>query len=67
MAGVLQQDHEQHQTDFQQLPYHRAFIMLFLELNTPDPVLESINYQVVLLLLCLINCFYVIILLQKNE
>ena len=29
-----------------QVPYHRIFIMLFLELNTPDQVLENINFQV---------------------
>ena len=31
---------------FQQVPYHRIFIMLFLELNTPDAILENINFQV---------------------
>ncbi len=46
VAGVLLQDHEVRQTDFQQLPYHRIFIMLFIELNAPEHVLESINYQV---------------------
>ncbi|CAB3374513.1 Hypothetical predicted protein [Cloeon dipterum] len=46
VAGVLLQDHEVHLTEFQQLPYHRIFIILFLELNTPEPVLEVINFQV---------------------
>ncbi|XP_054257174.1 CCR4-NOT transcription complex subunit 1-like, partial [Macrosteles quadrilineatus] len=46
VAGVLLQDHESHQLEFQQLPYHRIFIMLFLELNAPEPILEAINYQV---------------------
>lgn len=46
VAGVLLQDHETHQLDFQQLPYHRIFIMLFLELNAPEPLLEAINFQV---------------------
>lgn len=46
VAGVLQQDHETHQTEFQQLPYHRIFIMLFLELNGNEPILEAINFQV---------------------
>lgn len=50
VAGVLLQDHEDHQLDFQQLPYHRIFIMLFLELNAPEPILEAINYQVLTLL-----------------
>lgn len=46
VAGVLLQDHDNRLVEFQQLPYHRIFIMLFLELNTPEPVLEAINYQV---------------------
>jgi len=46
VAGVLLQDHEVRNVEFQQLPYHRIFIMLFIELNAPEPVLESINYQV---------------------
>lgn len=46
VAGVLLQDHEDHQLEFQQLPYHRIFIMLFLELNAPEPILEAINYQI---------------------
>jgi CCR4-NOT transcription complex subunit 1 len=46
VAGVLLQDHDNRLTEFQQLPYHRIFIMLFLELNTPEPILEAINYQV---------------------
>lgn len=46
VAGVLQQDHEIHQSEFQQLPYQRIFIMLFLELNGNEPILEAINYQV---------------------
>lgn len=46
VAGVLLQDHEVRKAEFQQLPYHRIFIMLFIELNAPDPVLESINFEV---------------------
>ncbi|CAH0762465.1 unnamed protein product [Bemisia tabaci] len=46
IAGVLLQDHESHHSDFQQLPYHRIFIMLFLELNSADPVLEAFNFQI---------------------
>ncbi|KAG8039882.1 hypothetical protein G9C98_000611 [Cotesia typhae] len=46
VAGVLLQDHEMRGTDFQQLPYQRIFIMLFLELCAPEPVLEAVNYQV---------------------
>ena len=46
VTGVLLQDHEVRKTDFQQLPYHRIFIMLLLELNAPETVLEAINFQV---------------------
>ncbi|XP_049786692.1 CCR4-NOT transcription complex subunit 1 isoform X4 [Schistocerca cancellata] len=46
VAGVLLQDHDNRLADFQQLPYHRIFIMLFLELNAPEPILEAINFQV---------------------
>lgn len=44
--GVLLQDHDVQATDFHQLPYHRILMTLFLDLNAPDPVLESINYPV---------------------
>lgn len=46
VVGVLLQDHEIQTTDFHQLPYHRILITLFLDLNTPDPILETINYPV---------------------
>ena len=46
MAGVLLIDHDVRGTEFQQVPYHRIFIMLFLELNAPDQILETINFQV---------------------
>jgi len=46
VAGVLLIDHEVRATEFQQVPYHRIFIMLFLELNAPDQILEAINFQV---------------------
>ena len=46
VTGVLLQDHEVRGTDFQQLPYHRIFIMLFMELNSPEPILEAINFSV---------------------
>uniref|UniRef100_UPI00358E5F7C CCR4-NOT transcription complex subunit 1-like isoform X3 n=1 Tax=Myxine glutinosa TaxID=7769 RepID=UPI00358E5F7C len=45
VVGVLLHDHDLRQADFQQLPYHRIFIMLLLELNAPEHVLESINFQ----------------------
>merc|ERR1719210_135625 len=46
VAGVLLIDHEVRHTQFQQVPYHRIFIMLFLHLNAPDAILENINFQV---------------------
>ncbi|VVC34988.1 Hypothetical protein CINCED_3A007099 [Cinara cedri] len=46
IVGVLLQDHDIQTTDFHQLPYHRILITLFLDLNAPDPVLESINYSI---------------------
>ncbi|XP_022241734.1 CCR4-NOT transcription complex subunit 1-like [Limulus polyphemus] len=46
VAGVLLRDHDFRSTEFQQLPYHRIFIMLFLELSAPEQVLESISVQV---------------------
>ena len=48
VAGVLLIDHEVRRKEFQQVPYHRIFIMLYLELNAPDQILETINYQVCL-------------------
>uniref|UniRef100_H2YFJ5 CCR4-NOT transcription complex subunit 1 n=1 Tax=Ciona savignyi TaxID=51511 RepID=H2YFJ5_CIOSA len=45
VVGVLLQDHETRQTEYHQMPYHRIFIMLFYELNAPEHVLESINFQ----------------------
>ncbi|KAK2550448.1 CCR4-NOT transcription complex subunit 1 [Acropora cervicornis] len=46
VATVLFQDHEIRHAEFQQLPYHRIFIMLLVELNQPEPILEAINFQV---------------------
>jgi hypothetical protein len=46
VAGVLLIDHDVRAIDFQQVPYYRIFIMLFLELNAPDQILETINFQV---------------------
>ena len=46
VTGVLLQDHDVRATDFQQLPYHRIFIMLFMELNSPETILEAINFSV---------------------
>ncbi|XP_054715657.1 CCR4-NOT transcription complex subunit 1-like [Uloborus diversus] len=46
VTGVLLQDQELRGVDFQQLPYHRIFIMLFLELSAPESVLEAISTQI---------------------
>lgn len=48
VAGVLLQDHESRGLEFQQLPYHRIFMMLFLELSAPEPVLEAIGFHVLM-------------------
>ncbi|OBS75236.1 hypothetical protein A6R68_14233 [Neotoma lepida] len=34
--NLLNKDHDVRQSEFQQLPYHRIFIMLLLELNAPE-------------------------------
>ncbi|KAG8177929.1 hypothetical protein JTE90_000793 [Oedothorax gibbosus] len=46
VTGVLLQDQELRGGEFQQLPYHRIFIMLFLELSAPEAVLEAISPQI---------------------
>ncbi|CAH1779661.1 unnamed protein product [Owenia fusiformis] len=57
VAGVLLQDHEVRNTEFQQLPYHRIFIMLFIELNAPEQVLDGINFQI---LTAFCNTFHIL-------
>lgn len=47
IVGVLLQDQEQHGIQFQQLGYHRLFIMLFLELSAPEPILENISLNII--------------------
>lgn len=46
VAGILIQDHDVQKGDFQQLPFHRLFIMLFYDLNMSDPIFEAIGMQV---------------------
>lgn len=48
VCGIMIHDIESNTTDFQQLPYHRILIMLFLELNAPEAILESINLPVLM-------------------
>ncbi|VVC86298.1 unnamed protein product [Leptidea sinapis] len=45
IVGCLLQDHEEQGRNFQQLPYHRLLLILFLDMNTAEPVLENMNYQ----------------------
>ncbi|XP_073847856.1 CCR4-NOT transcription complex subunit 1 isoform X2 [Musca autumnalis] len=47
VLGILLQDQEVHCSSFQQLGYHRFFVMLFLELSSPDAVLESLMHSIV--------------------
>lgn len=49
ITGFLLHDQEVRGTEFHQLPYERIYIMLFLELSQPEPVLEVINFQVCIL------------------
>ena len=49
VAGCLLQDQEMRGHEFHQLPYHRIFLLLFIEMNSNEPVLENINFQVYLL------------------
>lgn len=46
IAGVLLHDHEVRKTEFHQLPYHRIIIMLFIELNAPEAILDTLNYDI---------------------
>lgn len=46
-SGLLLQDQEIHGTAFQQVGYHRFFVMLFLELSAPDAMLESIMQNII--------------------
>jgi len=55
VAGLLIQDHDHQKTEFQQLPFHRIFIMLFQDLSVTDPVFDSISLQVCLKLSNFVN------------
>ncbi|CAO1323562.1 unnamed protein product [Diamesa serratosioi] len=46
VIGILLKDQEIHKTNFQQVGYHRIFMMLFQELSAQDPVLENIMVNV---------------------
>lgn len=48
VAGLLIQDHDIQKQEFQQLPFHRIFIMLFQDLNQSDAVFDTIAMQVML-------------------
>lgn len=47
VVGVLLQDQEVRGTNFQQIGYQRFFTMLFIELSSSDPVIESVMLSVV--------------------
>ena len=46
VSDVLIKDHNQRNTDFQPMAYHRFFIMLLSDLNLPDPVFDSLSFPV---------------------
>uniref|UniRef100_A0A915KV50 CCR4-Not complex component Not1 C-terminal domain-containing protein n=1 Tax=Romanomermis culicivorax TaxID=13658 RepID=A0A915KV50_ROMCU len=46
LAGVLAQDHKVRREEFHQLPFHRIFITLFIELTANDPLLEPIHMEI---------------------
>jgi hypothetical protein len=58
VAGLLIQDHEMQKGDFQQLPFHRLFIMLFYDLNVSDPIYETIAMQVSMSLVAIKHVFH---------
>ena len=46
VSDVLIKAHNQRNTDFQQMAYHRFFILLLSDLNLPDPVFDSHSFPV---------------------
>ena len=44
-------------TEFHQLPYHRIIIMLFIELNAPEAILDTLNYDIIQTFWCLLGGF----------
>lgn len=46
ITGLLLVEHDTRTNDFNQMPYERLFIMLFLELTQPEAFLEALNFQV---------------------
>lgn len=60
VTGVLLQDQELRGLEFQQLPYHRIFIMLFLELSAPESVLEAISSQILTAFWLVFLCFVIL-------
>jgi len=47
VLGTLIKDHEMRGVSFQQVGYHRFFMMLFMELCTADVILESLMHSIV--------------------
>uniref|UniRef100_A0A914HCW9 CCR4-NOT transcription complex subunit 1 n=1 Tax=Globodera rostochiensis TaxID=31243 RepID=A0A914HCW9_GLORO len=46
LTNALNKDHEQRKFDFNGLPFHRILIIMFNELTAPDPVLDSIQWNI---------------------
>ncbi|XP_039485992.1 CCR4-NOT transcription complex subunit 1 isoform X4 [Drosophila santomea] len=47
VLGTLLKDHEMRGVSFQQVGYHRFFMMLFMELCSADVILESLMHSIV--------------------
>ena len=45
-SDLLIKDHNQRNTDFQQMAHHRFFILLLSDLNLPDPFFDSLSFPV---------------------
>lgn len=46
VTNALLTDHENRKEEFNGLPYHRIIITMFIELTTPDPILDSIMWNI---------------------
>uniref|UniRef100_A0A183BRX3 CCR4-NOT transcription complex subunit 1 n=1 Tax=Globodera pallida TaxID=36090 RepID=A0A183BRX3_GLOPA len=46
LTNALNKDHEQRKFDFNGLPFHRILISMFNELTAPDPVLDSVQWNI---------------------
>lgn len=46
VSTSLNHDHETRKEDFNGFPYHRIIITMFIELTTPDPILDPIMWKI---------------------